>query len=222
MFQVAETRDGSHTLINTRLNQSYHSMHGALQESMHVFVQQGLLYFLNRNSRSMLRILELGYGTGLNAMLTYLTTKSSDLEVLYTAIEPFPIDLDIALNLNYSNIPGMETGLIRNFHSFDSEGLATIHSNFKIKIHKGLFEQVSIPSQTIDLIYFDAFSPDAQPELWTSETLKKCFNMLDKPGVWVTYSSKGSVRRSLTSVGFQVEKIPGPPGKREMLRALKL
>ncbi len=222
MFQVAETKDGSRTLINTALNQSFHSMHGALQESEHVFIKQGFHYFLSRFAPSRLRIFEMGYGTGLNAMLTYLSAKSSCIEVTYTAVEAFPVGLDTARVLNYSTIPGLSPELVEKFHLFDSNGVALPDKDFKIRMYNTLFDQVTVAPETIDVVYYDAFSPGAQPELWTSEALKKCFDMLNKPGVWVTYSSKGDVRRALTSVGFLVEKIPGPAGKREMLRALKL
>ncbi|MFN3951367.1 MAG: tRNA (5-methylaminomethyl-2-thiouridine)(34)-methyltransferase MnmD [Thermaurantimonas sp.] len=222
MFQVAETKDGSHTLINIALNQSYHSMYGALQESVHVFIKQGFHYFLSRFAPSRLRIFEMGYGTGLNAMLTYLSAKSSGIEVMYTTAEAFPVGIDTARGLNYSTIPGLSPEIVEKFHLFDSDGVAQPDEDFKIRMYKLLFEQISIAPETIDVVYYDAFSPGAQPELWTSEALKKCFDMLNKPGVWVTYSSKGDVRRALASVGFMVEKIPGPAGKREMLRALKL
>ncbi|GCD76816.1 hypothetical protein JCM31826_02980 [Thermaurantimonas aggregans] len=222
MFQLAETKDGSSTLINTHLQQSYHSMHGAIQESMHVFIKEGLLYYLEKFPKENLHIFEMGYGTGLNAVLTFLETLKRQLLVDYKAVDLFPIDAETAKKLNYIDLLGLDEVQFTAFHTFNAESFSRVSENFKIELIHTAFENFHPEANCIDLIYFDAFSPSAQPELWTVEAMGKCFEMLRTPGVWVTYSAKGDVRRALKEVGFQVEKIPGPPGKREMLRALKI
>lgn len=222
MFQIAETKDGSHTLINTRLNQSYHSMHGALQESLHVFIKEGFQFYRKIFGGAQIRIFEMGYGTGLNAILTYLESKKSHVKTTYTAVELFPIGDHIAQTLNFHKILNIDPETIRRFHAFDQEGRTNIDPDFTVELHISPIEHFRTDKDSFNLIYFDAFSPTAQPELWTLEILSTCYDMLTAPGVWVTYSSKGDVRRALIEAGFSVEKIPGPPGKREMLRALKI
>lgn len=222
MFQLAETKDGSSTIINNLLQQSYHSMHGAIQESMHVFIREGLLYYIKHFSRPALRIFEMGYGTGLNALLTYLEASKYQLHIDYRAVELYPLDTDTARKLNYDQQLGLSAEQFSPFYTFDAELSSTISENFKIRLFQTPFEKYLHEPGSTDIFYFDAFSPSAQPELWTIDIMKKCFEMLRSPGVWVTYSSKGDVRRALRDAGFQVEKIPGPPGKREMLRALKI
>ncbi|MFN4298681.1 MAG: tRNA (5-methylaminomethyl-2-thiouridine)(34)-methyltransferase MnmD [Thermaurantimonas sp.] len=222
MFQLAETKDGSSTLINTQLQQSYHSMHGAIQESMHVFIKEGLLYYLEKFPNQNIEIFEMGYGTGLNAMLTYVETSKHQVYVVYKAAELFPIQSELAKKLNYIDLLGLTESQFTSFHTFDTKSFSYVSANFKIELLKTPFEIYQPTENSIDLIYFDAFSPSAQPELWTIEAMDKCYKMLRSPGVWVTYSAKGAVRRALREVGFQVQKIPGPPGKREMLRALKI
>lgn len=223
IYQIAETKDGSNTVISTHFNQSFHSMHGALQESLHVFIKEGLHYYIDRFSADRLQVFEMGYGTGLNAMLTYISAENLKVKITYNAVEGYPIGPDIAGKLNYSHILGLKSEFISKFHSFDSNGISTIISGyFTLKVYNILFEDIKIHKESVDIIYYDAFSPNAQPELWSEDVMKACYQMLKTPGIWVTYSSKGDVKRGLLSAGFQVEKIPGPPGKREMLRALKV
>lgn len=223
MFQIAETRDGTPTVINTLLNQSYHSMHGALMESMHVFIGEGLQYFTSKFQHSVIRIFEMGFGTGLNALLTYQYAKAHGLKIHYQAVEKHPLPVDLVLNLKLPQYLDVSETLITQFHhSQHFPNAVRIDDDFLIAVGHLDMQEARLSPGSIDLMYFDAFSPSVQPELWSEDIMRTCFQALSVPGVWVTYSSKGDVRRALIKAGFQVEKIPGPPGKREMLRALKI
>lgn len=223
MFQIAETRDGSPTVINTSLNQSYHSMHGALRESMHVFIKEGLQFYISKFQPSVVRIFEMGFGTGLNALLTYKFAKNQGLKVLYQAVEKYPLPLDLVQDLHLHRLLDLPESLPEQFHkALELTEKTLIDSSFQISVRHMDFHEIDFSPGSVDIIYFDAFSPGVQPDLWTFDVMCRCFRALTNPGVWVTYSSKGDVKRALIKAGFHVEKIPGPPGKREMLRALKL
>ncbi len=211
------TGDGSSTLRLDQWDEPYHSIHGAIQESMHVFIEMGLRY----HQAQRLRILEVGFGTGLNALLTLLESGAGNTEVFYTAVEAFPLTLEEALPLNYPERLGVPCrGNFENLHRAPWEQDVPITPTFSLKKKKADFMAIS-EKEAFDLVYFDAFSPRVQPELWTENLFAKMFAALDSGGILVTYSAKGSVRRALQAVGFKVERLPGPPGKREMLRAIK-
>ena len=222
------TSDGSHTISIPEMNVSYHSFHGAIQESRHVFINEGLLFFLNKIHTTAIRVLEMGFGTGLNTLLT-LMEASSKLEIHYTTIELFPLTVAEARALNYCCELKREDliPLFEKMHQCEWETDIAISPYFTI--HK---MRVSLPdtknsnlfhdnSLRPDLIYFDAFAPTAQPELWTKEVFEMLYAILKDKGILVTYCSKGEVRRAMQAAGFKVEKIPGPPGKREIVRAIK-
>lgn len=215
------TEDGSHTLFVPDLNEHYHSSHGAITESGHIFLDAGFAYL--SASQSALTILEIGFGTGLNALMTF--TKASDLKinVTYLALEPFPVDPEILASLNYSSLlPGI--GIQKWFnrlHSSDWNQPEELSPSFRlIKIRQKLQDYHPLPA-SVDLVYYDAFSPEVQPELWTAHIFGKLYQAMKSEGILVTYSCKGAVKRALVSAGFLIEKLPGPPGKREFLRARK-
>lgn len=211
------TEDGSDSLYVVELDETYHSIHGAIQESQHVFINNGLGYYLSRHHPEKIDILEFGFGTGLNALLTIGQTKN--IQTSYTSLEKYPVSQRLAKELNYGEVLHLEDEFTR-FISCPWE--TWYHHNeafclLKLEVDFLQFE----PEDQYDLVYFDAFAPSKQPELWTLEILDKCYRALRKDGVFVTYSAKGQLRRDLQSLGFTVERLPGPPGKFEMLRAVK-
>jgi len=222
------TKDGSHTVSIPEMNVSYHSLHGAIQESMHVFIHEGLRFFITKNPTTEIHVLEMGFGTGLNALLS-LMEASRNLNIHYTAIELFPLTIEEVKTLNYCEQLKRED-LLTSFgimHHCEWERDVAINPFFTI--HKLQLSLLDIGNSIIfhdsslrpDIIYFDAFAPAAQPELWTREVFKMLYSILKGNGVLVTYCSKGEVRRAMQSAGFVVEKVPGPPGKREIIRAVK-
>lgn len=218
--EVFITEDGSHSISIPALNASYHSTHGALQESRHIFIETGLKPLLER--RDKLSVLELGLGTGLNVLLTLTETENWPLNVYYEAIEPYPVALEMAAQLNFPEL--IEGDSIRSkflrIHQLPWDSPQQLSENFIL--HK---RQADIRDTTFhtgfDLIYFDAFAPDVQPELWATALFTRLYETLKKGGILVTYCSKSIVRRSMAEAGFLVEKLPGPPGKREIVRAGK-
>ena len=218
--RIEITNDGSHTLFVTELNEHYHSTFGAVQESMVVFIQSGLNYL--DHIRTPLQILEMGFGTGLNAFLTCLECEKFSRQINYTGVEKFPLSKGITDLLNYPGFIDPSTqSVFRLIHKAPWNQETNITGNFMLhKIDKDI-RDILPENDTYDLVYFDAFGPDVQPELWTEEVFQKVALSMKKGGILVTYSVKGSVRRALKNSGFEVEKIPGPPGKREIARATK-
>ncbi len=212
------TKDGSSTLYVEQFDEHYHSIHGAIQESLHVFIANGLEYIKQNNND--IAILEIGLGTGLNVLLTYL--HAEDFEISYTGIEAYPLNWDQAQILNYCQLLGdkLSEDTFRNIHTVPWGQVHSLSPQFSLmKIHHRL-QEVQLEGR-FHLVYFDAFAPSAQPELWSEEMFKKLYLCCKEGGVLVTYSAKGAVRRAMISAGFEVQKLPGPPGKREMLRAIK-
>lgn len=222
-MQIITTEDGSHTLFAEQFNEIYHSRHGAIQESQHVFIKMGLDYVLEQNKTNTPSILEIGFGTGLNALLTMLQAEKRNLKLNYTTIELYPVDITTIKELNYTQQLGYEYcyGPYHSMHlvRWNEAHDVTPHFNFK-KINASVIEHRFEP-ESFDLIYFDAFAPDNQPEMWSVDVFKAMHQSLKTGGVLVTYCSKGSVQRAMKEAGFTVEKTPGPPGKREMIRAIK-
>ncbi len=215
--QLILTRDGSHTLYQAELDEHYHSVHGAIQESEHVFIRNGLEYLQNEQPR----IFEVGFGTGLNALLSSLYSIEKNVKLEYATIEKYPLDKTMVKQLNYYDLLGRNSReLFEEIHRIPWGRYFELYESFRLKKIKGDFIQCEI-TEKFDIIYFDAFAPDKQPELWSKKVFRKVYDMLTIPGVMVTYSAKGSVKRSLKSTGFRVENLQGPPGKREMIRALK-
>ena len=215
---IINTSDGSQTIEIPEWQVTYHSHHGAVQESRHVFIEAGLRPLLQRNTNQ-INILEIGFGTGLNALLTLAETAALPYPIRYTAIELFPLDTDIVSLLEYDKIIGFKSEF-EAMHQATWGEKVQISANFellKLQTPIETFEQTG----AFDLIYFDAFSPVTQPELWSETVMQLIFDALSAGGVLTTYCAKGVVKRTLKSVGFRVESLAGPPGKREMTRATK-
>ena len=216
------TKDGSHTISIPELNVTYHSLHGAIQESMHVFIDAGLKLLFNNRTTESLSILEVGFGTGLNALLTAIEAEKTEKSIYYAALEPFPLSNTETYLLNYCELLGrkdLQEDFIQMHRCEWNKSIVVTQHLLLYKSNKPLqqFEHAT----KFDLVYFDAFAPLAQPELWTQEVFEKLLKMMHPGGVLVTYCSKGEVRRAMQAAGFVVEKIPGPPGKREIVRCRK-
>ncbi|MGN6490554.1 MAG: tRNA (5-methylaminomethyl-2-thiouridine)(34)-methyltransferase MnmD [Agriterribacter sp.] len=214
------TGDGSPTIMDTRIQQTYHSMHGAVTESQHVYIAEG--FNAITGSPEHLNILEVGFGTGLNALLTLCEAMQKRKHVVYTAVEPFPLTEAERLQLNYCTLLQKSDlqPLFEEMHTCQWGRYAKIHSWFTLyKINLPAQELPAIGPQ--HLIYFDAFAPAAQPELWTKEVFSAMYGLLLAGGMLVTYSGKGEIRRNMAAAGFAVSKRPGAPGKREMTVARK-
>jgi tRNA U34 5-methylaminomethyl-2-thiouridine-forming methyltransferase MnmC len=214
---LIKTADGSDSLFTSRFQDSYHSQHGAIQESNHVFIQQGLSIAVE-NKKS-LQILELGFGAGLNVLLTrQFFRQHPGLLITYHTVEAFPLPPGIVEALNYGKL--IHQGWFREIHVLPWNVAHDIEPGFTLTKQLKHFEEIS-ESGIYDLIYFDAFGPRSQPELWQQEFLSIIARATRSQGILVTYCSQGAFRRSLEKVGFSVTKLPGPPGKREMVRAVK-
>ena len=208
------TKDGSHSLFVPDLNETYHSVHGSISEAIHVFINSGLL----SHPKKKINILEIGFGTGLNTLLTLENIKNR--KIHYTSLEPYPISSEIYNKLNFHTVTNSNSETFLKLHTSDWEEKVFISENFTLyKTQKKI--QNFISEKKFDIIYFDAFSPEKQTEMWTTEVFEKCFDLLNKDGFLVTYCAKGIFRRTLKSVGFEVISLDGPPGKRQMTRANK-
>ena len=215
--EVITTEDGSSSIAVPELDENYHSTHGALQESRHIFIGAGLNFL----SKETVRIFEMGFGTGLNAILTY--HHSEDKKIDYTTIEAYPVEYEMVKQLNYPEILMLDekgAEVFYELHTILPDTKCVISKKFSFQKHFIKLSEFETDKK-FDLIYFDAFAPEKQPKLWTLDVFKKMYNMLDKGGVLVTYCSKGQVRRNMIEAGFSAERLPGPPGKREILRAVK-
>lgn len=217
--EIVITADGSHSIHLPEWNESYHSKHGAIQEAQHVFIKNGLDYLYNHEK---LHILEIGFGTGLNAYITLLESIKRNKSIEYCGVEAYPLALSEVLNLNYAEVLGdnQTKVLFDEMHKQDWEKQIKLNQNFSLLKRKMLFEDIDFVNQ-FDLIYFDAFGYRVQPELWSVEIFKKMYDALRPKGVLVTYAARTVIKKALLSVGFTVEILPGPPGKREMTRAIK-
>ncbi len=222
-LRLIETKDGSHSLYNAELNETYHSIHGAIQESKHVFIENGLKYLIHHSQPKNISILEIGFGTGLNALLTALMVEERSLKIEYESVEAFPLSMATIAQLNYPDrFNSSEAKITFNaIHQTEWNKPQGISSNFNLLKRDLKIQDADLGEQKFDLVYFDAFAPDKQPEIWKLPILKKVADALNSNGIFVTYSAKGQLKRDLISLGLSVEKIPGPPGKREMIRAVK-
>lgn len=219
-IKIITSGDGSHTLFLPHLNETYHSQHGALAESIHVFIEKGLSFIAER--KKAVHILEIGLGTGLNALLTSNAAKKKEINVNYTSLEPFPLPEEVYLQLNYAElISGSLKEDLLQIHKSEWEKINAFHNNFRFCKHQKTLQNFQTQIK-FDLIYFDAFAPNKQPEVWSIDNLNKCYQLLLQGGVLVTYCAQGQFRRNLKAAGFVIESLPGPPGKKEMTRGLKL
>jgi tRNA U34 5-methylaminomethyl-2-thiouridine-forming methyltransferase MnmC len=225
---IITTKDGSHSLFSEEYDEIYHSGNGAIQESQHVFMNSGFDYGVNfflspSRDENKLKIFEVGFGTGLNALLTIIASQKQGVSVYYETIEKYPVPLDVIKELNYTQL--LENEKYRPpFHSmhlstWNNEHAITPNFSFE-KNHESLLN-FQPAQQAFHVIYFDAFAPENQPEMWTVEVMKKLYQSLQPNGILVSYCSKSAFRKTLLEAGFEVEKLQGPPGKREMVRAHK-
>lgn len=216
--EIIQTSDGSTTIHLPDWNENYHSKHGAIQEAKHVFIKNGLSLFEGRS----VSILEIGFGTGLNAFITFLETQNSTQSIEYVGVEAYPVSFEEVEQMNYVSELDAETQseIFKRMHESEWDTNVKISDAFSLTKRKQFFNEIADVEQ-FDLIYFDAFGFRVQPELWSTEIFQKMYNAL-KPGSYlVTYAARGVVKRSMLEVGFTVEKLEGPPGKREMFRAYK-
>jgi tRNA U34 5-methylaminomethyl-2-thiouridine-forming methyltransferase MnmC len=234
------TGDGSHTLFVPLLNEHYHSVYGAITESEHIFIRAGLQSL--PETMKEINQLEVGFGTGLNALLTCLDAEERKLVIRYTCLEKYPLPIEMTSQLNFAkrihyhrNIQGQMPSEFKNSSEMTSQKISLIFHKIhesswnnwiEITSHFHLLKILTdlddfVPErEAFDLVYFDAFGPDVQPEMWTTDIFNKIASGMKRRGVLVTYSTKGVVKRNLKNAGFSIEKLPGPPGKREILRAV--
>lgn len=216
------TGDGSKTIFNAQIGENYHSKHGALQESKHVFLKTGLQFYLERENATEAAVLEIGFGTGLNFILTADFCISENIKLDYCGIEAFPLEREVIENIGYNEY--VSEGLWADYLGNYEQGLkqeVQLNNGISLAIaHTKVLEFSS--SKLFDVIYFDAFAAIHQPEMWSDETLTHVSKFLKPGGVFVTYAITGNLKRSMKALGFTIEKAPGAPGKREMLRAVKL
>ncbi|MEO0733026.1 MAG: tRNA (5-methylaminomethyl-2-thiouridine)(34)-methyltransferase MnmD [Bacteroidota bacterium] len=221
--QIVMTADGSHSIHSKRFAVAYHSTHGAVQESEHVFLQAGLIPLVQSGQRTIM-ILEMGFGTGLNALLVRrLATQYPDVTFCYHTLEQFPLTKEEAALLNYPEQLAVPKSDLQELHELSWGELLPVTANFHLEKQRSDFLQglPAWPEGVMDLIFYDAFAPASQPELWTPAAINICFRALRPGGILVTYCAKGQYKRDLKAAGFAVEALPGPPGKREMTRATK-
>ena len=215
------TSDGSHSLLNEALNETYHSVHGAIQESQHVFIKNGLRYYLESTTSDHLSIFEVGFGTGLNALLTLKAMENTKTPVRYVAVESSPIGEELWESLNYTKALGLED-IFANLHRTSWEISNQITPQVSFIKRQTTLQAIELEAQSFDVVYFDAFAPNKQPELWTIDILRKVIDAMKVNGVFVTYCAKGQLKRDLKELGLIVETLPGPPGKKEMVRGVKV
>lgn len=216
------TADGSHTLWREDWGEPYHSLYGAIQESQHVFIKAGLAHCSEKFK--MINLLEIGLGTGLNALLAWNFAVTHCKKIDYTGIEPFPLPQNLIIQLNYPQIltnAGSSEAQQYIHEALYSGDKKKIGNFFMIQIIREDFRRITYITEAYQCIFFDDFDPAKVPELWTADSFRQLWGSLAYGGVLVTYSAKGQIRRNLQEAGFKVEKLPGPPGKREIIRATK-
>lgn len=219
---ITITKDGSSSIFIPEWDESYHSKHGALQESNHVFIKNGVEFCIHQKKHTLLTILEMGFGTGLNCLLTYQAALNHGVHINYCAFELYPLSLEEVTMLNYTTIETLtpfET-FFKKIHKTSWNESSQLNELFNLTKQLASFETVAAENE-FDIIYFDVFGIRVQPELWTVQLFKKMYKALNNDGILVTYASNGAARRAMLEAGFRVEKIKGPPGKREMIRAYK-
>ena len=222
-LKIITTSDGSHSLLNTDINETYHSTHGAVQESIHVFIKNGLDFLLKQKQLSEINILEIGFGTGLNVLLSMQHAPLAGKRINYTSLEGFPIDIELAQQLNYPTVlttPGA-VAKFEGLHKMPWNKEVEVQPDFYLTKLKSKLEEAELGSKKFDLVYYDAFAPSKQPEMCTMPILGNVAEAMKHKGVFVTYCAKGQLKRDLKSLGLAVETLEGPPGKKEMVRAVK-
>jgi tRNA U34 5-methylaminomethyl-2-thiouridine-forming methyltransferase MnmC len=216
--KIIITNDGSNTLVSHYEREHYHSTHGAIAEAKHVYIDNGLRYFDIKN----ISILEMGFGTGLNTFLTFLNNQF-DTIINYVSIENNPIDISLALKLNYVDELNATkfNDVFERIHSGKWNSEIFLSKNFSFVKKNIAIEDVEF-EQKFDLVYYDAFGPRVQPELWTKDIFLKIYGAMNTNGILITYCAKGEVKRILQAIGFEIKALAGPPGKREITQAVKI
>lgn len=214
------TEDGSHTVFSEKFDATYHSTHGAIGESNHVFIQSGLDYII-KQGRTSISILEYGFGTGLNCLLSQQYAQKHSVNIKYVGLELYPIDQAVLGSLNYTNGNAELSKVFKDIHNLPFETIEVLDQYFSLEKRKIDFKNFNCREQ-FDLIYYDAFGPGTQPDLWDEDMMRIVSQNIKVGGILTTYCAKGSFKRALKSQGFQIEPLPGPPGKREITRAAKL
>lgn len=216
--EIIQTQDGSTTIQIMEWNECYHSKFGAIQEAQHVFIKNGLSLFENKN----ISILEIGFGTGLNAFITFLESRKLHQTIDYVGVEAYPVSANEVLSMNYVSELNAESEstIFEKMHQCPWEEQIVLSDDFLFTKREQFFAEIE-DVEKFDLIYFDAFGYNVQPELWSTAIFRKMYSALKANGILVTYAARGVVKRSMKEVGFTVEKLKGPPGKREMFRARK-
>jgi len=216
--EIIVTNDGSNSLYIPELDETYHSVHGAIQEAKHVFIENGLK-LIDQND---IRVFEVGFGTGLNAMLSEQYSRNNNVSVLYHSIEAFPVEIELVNKLNYNELINEDALYFKTIHSCEWEVETFVSDQFKLKKIESKMEAFQPELNFYDIVFFDAFGPRAQREMWSIVILEKMHNCLVSGGKLVTYCAQGQFKRDLKAIGFEVVNVPGPPGKREMTIATKL
>jgi tRNA U34 5-methylaminomethyl-2-thiouridine-forming methyltransferase MnmC len=216
--EIIKTDDGSTSIYLPDWNESYHSKYGAIQEAYHVFIFNGFSLFEGKS----ISILEIGFGTGLNSFISYIEAKRLGIHIDYVGVEAYPVSLHEAFQMNYVDaIDSSQKEFFTQIHSIDWDRRVELNSFFTLTKRKQFFQDIT-DENAFDLIYFDAFGFRVQPELWSDALFSSMYKALKKGGVLVTYACRTSIKNAMLSAGFTVEKLPGAPGKREMLRARKV
>ncbi|MEQ7800286.1 tRNA (5-methylaminomethyl-2-thiouridine)(34)-methyltransferase MnmD [Pedobacter sp. ASV1-7] len=221
MNKITLTADGSNTFYNETIGEHYHSKHGAVQESIHVFIDAGLKHAISSFPDQQINILEVGFGTGLNFLHSAAYGQENKIELNYTSLEAFPLQIEELESTGYNNYVPKDIweGLVNNYGKALQQTVQIVPGQHLRIVHSHLHRYET--SQQFDLIYYDAFSVQHQPEMWTDEIIAHVCQFLKPGGIFVTYAITGKLKRALKSIGFSIEKLPGAPGKREMLRAIK-
>lgn len=216
---IINTSDGSHTIYLPEMDEHYHSVNGAITESNYVYIDKGYNYHASKNPK----VFEVGFGTGLNCLLTALQSEHDKRTTIYITIEKYPLEKAITSQLNFGNLISANAHMLFDkIHKCPWNEIICISEYFNLLKIKGDLIDINLTQfENCDIIYFDAFGPDKQPEMWTPHIFRKIYSATSPGGILVTYSAKGEVRRQLAASGFEMERLPGPPGKNEMLRGIK-
>ena len=219
--KIIITGDGSPSLYISELNETYHSKHGAVTESDYVYIKRGLVHWLDQNNQKKLKVFEMGMGTGLNVYLSYVFSINHKISCEYFSIEKYPLSLKEIRSLNMKvSLPAREHHhFFDQLHQLEWNQMLSQSDFYFTKIKEDFLNMALV--QSFDVLFYDAFGYNAQSEMWQEKALQKCYDLLNPGGIWVSYCAKGAVRRSLEKIGFVLERLEGPPGKREMLRAVK-
>lgn len=220
-LSIIETSDGSNSISSKKYNASYHSLHGAIEESMHIFISAGI-YYKFRQGLKKLKIFEMGFGSGLNAFLSVVAAQKHEIEIEYHSIELHPLKAEIYKSLNFHTfIPDAKYSQLMQLHECPWEETCAINDHFSIKKIHGDLHSVEL-NDHYDLIYYDAFAPSSQPQLWEEEIQRKLYGILKAKGALLTYCAQGKFKRTLKTIGYELDSLDGPGRKHEMTRAVKV